>query len=191
MRFFCHTILNCFVMLVVFLSCTQSVFALEIEWGAPVFSGAMESPSAVIQTAPASVEGSGLENGFRGVAWGTTKDKMEDTYHMEFMQCLEMPGERLNCAVKGANKSIRDIPLLLLRYKFIREIFYGISFKYDAKYEKDMYAIYNEILGPPSGYRESFPVWHGNTYEAWATNTHFSFSSKKGLKKKEHGRGTF
>ena len=54
-----------------------------------------------------------------------------------------------------------------------------------------MYAIYKEILGPPTDYRESYPVWHGDTYEAWATNTHFSFSSKKVVKKRKHKGGTF
>lgn len=194
MFFSCRNILNCFVLSAAVLCCAGSAWALDIEWGAPGFGGPADGSAAYAPAPPeseAQLEGSGLENGFRGVTWGTTKEDMEDTLHMEFIQCLEMPGNRLNCALSGANRSIRDIPLLLLRYKFLHEIFYGISLKYKAKYEKDMYAIFKEVLGPPTGYRESFPVWHGRTFEAWATDTHFSFSSKKVLKKKRHGGGTF
>ena len=196
MYLFSRNILNCFMLLAAALCFASPVSALEIEWGYP-FSGetfvtqSSVAPDAVPAQSNEALEGAGLEKGFRGVSWGMSKEEMEDGLQMEFVQCIEMPGERLNCAVKGANKSIRDIPLQLLRYKFFNEVFYGISFKYNAKYEKDMYAVLKEVLGPPSDYRETFPVWHGDSFEAWATNTHFSFSSKKILKTKKHSGGTF
>lgn len=195
MRSYRRDVVSCILSVSLVLCCAPSLWALEIIWGAPEFgdqqSAAAPGAAPEAPASPADSEGAGLEDGFRGVSWGTTREDMEDELHMEFLQCLELPGGRLNCALKGANKSIRDIPLILLRYKFVNDVFYGISFKYDSKYEKELYAIYKEVLGPPTGYRESFPVWDGEDYAAWATDTHFSFSSKKVIKRKRHRGGTF
>ena len=128
MCFSLRNILTCFALLSFFICCASPVSALEIEWGAQnvrtdAADASVIAPEIEATDAASDLESGGLEKGFRGVSWGKTKEQMEDELHMEFVQCLELPGERLNCALEGANKSIRDIPLILLRYKFIGEVF--------------------------------------------------------------------
>lgn len=118
-----------------------------------------------------------LNWGFRNDAWGTEKDDIEDRHMLQ--QCAVIGPALENCVVTDANLSIGPIPLQSLRYIFFDEKFAGVALKYPPAYEKDMFQKIVELLGDPSGERDSFPVWELPYVSAWASDTHFSLRSKR------------
>ena len=131
-----------------------------------------------------------LRTGFRGLEWGTELDVVEDYHTLE--QCWEIGPEALNCSVVDANRSLGDVPLQHVRYLFFQERFYGVSLKYAPAQQERIRVMVEDLLGPPTGERDRFPLWDLPEIKAWASDTHFSVQSKKvlGVEKKDSG-GTF
>lgn len=116
-----------------------------------------------------------LNWGFRGLAWGTSFDDVEEQYDLV---CNELSDVELSCHAKNAVHAVDEIPLVYVRFVFLDEAFTGISLKYDEKYYKPMLKKLLALLGDPTAERESFPVWELPMISAWASNTHFALRKR-------------
>ncbi len=132
-----------------------------------------------------------LNWGFRGIAWGTGKSDVKDKQPLD--NCVEMNSMEENCNAPEANLSVKDVPLIHLRYQFLDDKFYGISMKFAPKFQKRMRLIMSELLGPPTGLRDNYiPLWDLPDINVWVSDTHLSVKWKKILGEvKEHKDGGF
>lgn len=131
-----------------------------------------------------------LNWGFRGVAWGTSFEELEESHALD--QCwLIGPGVR-NCNVGNANLSLGNVPLEHIRFMFSGDTFFAVSLKYAPQYQKDVLQKVIALLGEPTGERDTFPTWDLEYLAVWASDTHFSVTSKRTLGGSvQHSGGTF
>ncbi len=133
--------------------------------------------------------GENLNRGFRGVPWGASKSEVEKQETLD--GCVEMSPVEENCNAPQANLSVKTVPLIHIRYQFLKDQFYGVAFKYQPMYHKEMLGIVEGMLGAPTLMRDNIPVWDLPDILAWCSNTHFSVKSKKILGEEVHKGGGF
>ncbi len=149
---------------------TSAAYAADVQWG-------------VEETAE------NLNWGFRGTPWGAEKSEVEKLQPLD--GCVEMNPVELNCNATQANLSIKNVPLVHIRYQFLKEKFYGVALKFQPAYRKEMRAMVEELLGAPTGTRDNIPIWDLPDIMAWCSDTHFSVKAKKILGEEIHKGGGF
>ncbi len=168
----------CGIILLSVLVQATECFSLEVEWGLGKNAAALDK----------SYEN--LNWGFRGTAWGTDKNIVQQRYLLD--DCQEIAQETQNCNVRDANLSLGDVPLMHVRYMFHKEKFYGVSLKYETAHYKEVLHMAANLLGDPTGERDDFPIWDLPQIEVWISNSHFSVKDKAVLGfAQQDGGGTF
>lgn len=161
---FADLTLCCAAALLLLLSPCAPAMAVDVQWGLGSHAKNLDPTHE------------NLNWGFRHVAWGTEKDDVEERHVLN--QCMNIGMGIENCNVADANLSLGQTPLKHVRFLFLNDAFYGVSLKYAPIHQKDIYQQITELIGPPTGEQDSFPLWDLEQIIIWASDTHFSLRCK-------------